>query len=458
MGLVSQSQIMFENDYDGGANDADEGFCMKQTSDGGYIMSGATWVDDNAWYDIAIMKADNEGNFLWTKTFGYGSGNIEVGYGIVETEAGGYMVAGGTDGITGNNNMLAICTDADGNELWSGNYGGDSDEYAHACDNTSDGGYILAGATNSFGAGMDDAYLVRIDGSGNEIWSAAFGTAMFDYVTSVIQTEDGGFVAAGSTNGDAFIFKTDGDGNEVWTKIYGGAANDEIFSIKQTSDGGYIATGKNMSEGAGDYDIWLLKLDANGDMIWSQVYGGEKKDQGFSVSVCSDGGYFIAGYTESFAQAEEDSDTYLVKTSSTGLVQWTKSYGNVADDGAKSGTQTTDGGFAAFGYKYVSGQELNFYLVKTNQDGVVGTNSLLNDYSSLNVYPNPAKNNAKIEFSNPENETYELIMTNMNGQVVKRIQSIIDERVIINKDNLPNGIYFIELRGNQSYRSKIIFE
>ena len=456
MGLVSYTQITFENDYDGGINDADEGFCMKQTSDGGYIMSGATWINDNAWYDIALVKVDEEGNFQWTKTFGYGSGNIEVGYGVVETESGGFMIVGGTDGITENNEVLAICTDASGNELWSNHYGGNSEDYGHACDNTNDGGFIIAGATSSFGAGMDDAYLIRIDANGNEIWSAAYGTAQFDYASSVIQTEDGGFVAAGSSNGDAFIFKTDGDGNELWTKIYGGTANDEIFSIKQTNDGGYIAAGKNMSEGAGDYDIWLIKLDANGEMTWSQLYGGEKKDQGFSVSICTDGGYFIAGYTESFAHAEEDSDTYLIKTNSSGMVQWTKSYGNIADDGAKSGVQTADGGFAAFGYKYVTGQQLNFYLVKTSPDGLVQTNSIASNQKSINIFPNPVQNTAVIEFSNPKNKSYDLIISNISGQIVKRMYAISNNEVIIDRSNLPNGMYLLELIGNPSFRTKII--
>ena len=456
MGLLSHSQITFEKDYDGGYNDADEGFCMTQTSDGGYIMSGAMWVDDNTWYDVGLMKADENGNLLWVNTYGVGSFNIEVGYAVIETYDGGYWIAGGTDGYTGNSEFWAIRTDENGDTLWTKHYGGDNQDYAYTGIQTGDGGFILAGSSNSFGAGFDDVYMVKTDENGNEQWSKTYGTAQMDYANDIRQTADGGYIIAGSSNMNAYIIKTDENGDSIWTRTYGGPPTDEAFSIQQTAEGEYIVTGKTMSEGAGNYDVWLFKLNSNGDMLWSKTYGGTEKDQGFSIANTDDGGYFITGYTESFAHAGEDSDMYLIRTDSNGDTLWTRSYGDVMDDGGKSGVQTEDGGYASFGYKYVSGQQLNFYLVKMNGDGTVGIDDIDNEYATLDIYPNPFSNKTTIEFDNPQRKSYDLKITDITGKAVRTINNIRDNRIDISRQDLPRGFYTIQLRGEKNFMGRII--
>ena len=128
----------------------------------------------------------------------------------------------------------------------------------------------------------------------------------------------------------------------------------------------------------------------------------------------------------------------------------------MSDDGGKSGFQTEDGGYASFGYKYVSGQQLNYYLVKMDDEGTVGILPADDGNASLTVYPNPVTTTATVQFPNPDHHVYQFTLTNINGQIVKSIHSFTGDKLVIEKDGLPDGIYFITLRGDQTYRSKVI--
>jgi hypothetical protein len=147
----------------------------------------------------------------------------------------------------------------------------------------------------------------------------------------------------------------------------------------------------------------------------------------------------------------------VIRTNTLGLELWSASYGDIADDGGRSGFQTEDGGYASFGYKYVSGQQLNFYLVKMDDEGTVGIMPVNDGDASLTVFPNPVKTTATVQFPNPDNHTYEFTLTDISGQTVKNIHSVTGSQVVIEKGGLPGGIYFITLRGDKTYRSKIVF-
>ena len=183
---------------------------------------------------------------------------------------------------------------------------------------TSDGGYALAGFTDSFGAGNYDAWLVKVDASGNAMWNKTYGGAASDYAASVVLTNDGGYALAGYTSsfgavgGDAWLVKVDASGNAMWNKTYGGAASDYAMSVVLTSDGGYAMAGETDSFGAGNNDFWLVKVDASGNMLWNKTYGGALSDVAWSVVLTSDGGYAMAGETASFGAG--GGDFYLVKT------------------------------------------------------------------------------------------------------------------------------------------------
>jgi hypothetical protein len=180
-------------------------------------------------------------------------------------------VAGYTDSFgAGSGDLFLIKTDANGNIIWAKTYGGTSYDEAYSVQQTSDGGYILAGLTSSFGAGSD-VFLIKTDANGNISWAKTFGGTSYDYAYSVQQTSDGGYIMAGGTSsfgagGDILLIKTDANGNIIWAKTYGGTYGDKAYFVQQTSDGGYIVVGWTESFGAGSVDIFLIKTDANGDV------------------------------------------------------------------------------------------------------------------------------------------------------------------------------------------------
>jgi len=192
-------------------------------------------------------------------------------------------------------NVYLIKTDSSGNEVWSKTFGGTDNDYGHSVQQTTDGGYIITGYTNSWADYYYDVYLIKTDSSGNEVWSKTFGGTDNDYGESVQQTSDGGYIIAGSTYSvepyNIYLIKTDSSGNEVWSKTFGGTPDERGYSVQQTADGGYIIAGYTSSFGSGN-GVNLVKTDSSGNEVWSKTFSGA---EGRSVQQTSDGGYIIAG-------------------------------------------------------------------------------------------------------------------------------------------------------------------
>ncbi len=205
-------------------------------------------------------------------------------------------------------------------EEWNKTFGGRFEDIANSVLQTSDGGYVFAGGTTSYGNGLADVWLVKTDANGNMQWSKTFGGTGFDKAYSVQRTSDSGYVIAGITNSsgngefDAWLIKTDAGGNMQWDRTFGGTNNDGVFSVQQTSDGGYILAGETWSYGAGYVNAWLIKTDASGNELLSRTFGGADFDAVFSVRQTSDGGFILAGETWSYGAGYNDA--WLVKISS----------------------------------------------------------------------------------------------------------------------------------------------
>lgn len=255
-------------------------------------------------------------------------------------------------------------------------YGGTGGDYGYSLQQTTDGGYIIAGYTNSSGAGNNDFYLIKTDSLGDTLWTKTFGGVDYDYGSSVCETQDSGFVIAGETwsNGgseqNVYLIRTNASGDTLWTKTYGGGY-DAGYSVAATCDGGFIVTGTTGSYGAGGFDIWLIKTNALGDTLWTKVYGGSNLELGYSVAETEDKGYIIAGVTASFGLGAPSAfNTYLIRTDSLGDTLWTKVYGGIYDDVGSSVQQTQDGGFIIVGNTESFGAgSSDIYLLKTDSSG-----------------------------------------------------------------------------------------
>jgi len=342
-----------------GGNSKDEAYSIQQTADGGYIVAGGTSFGIGN-YDVYVLKLNSDGSLAWQKTFGGG-----IAYSVQQTTDGGYIVAGY---VSGNVDVLKI--NSDGSLAWQKTFGGSGWDYARSIKQTTDGGYIVAGYTNSFGAGNYDVYVLKLNSDGSLAWQKTFGGNSEDYAYSIQQTTDGGYIVAGYTwsfgagYDDVYVLKLNSDGSLAWQKTFGGNSEDYAYSIQQTTDGGYIVAGYTNSFGAGGYNVYILKLNSDGSLAWQKTFRGSTA---YSIQQTEDGGYIVAGrITVSYGNC----DAYILKLNSDGSLAWQKTFGGNSEDYAYSIQQTTDGGYIVAGYTNSFGAGDNdVYILKLDSNG-----------------------------------------------------------------------------------------
>lgn len=444
----------------------------------------------------------------FNKTFG-GPGE-DQGRCAIQTLDKGYIAAGASSTYAfGGTDIWIVKTDSAGMHQWSKNYGGINSEWAWSVVQLPDSGYAVAGYTNSFGNGGYDMYLLRIDKSGNELWSKTFGGNDWDFAYAMITTNDGGFLLAGSTasfgagNDDAYLVKTDASGDTLWTKTYGGTGDDVARSIFQNSDGGYFFNGSTTSWGNGGHDLYYVRTNAAGVPAWEKTLGGSRDEESFSgVQSAFDGGFLMVGYTKSFFFPDSIETGYLVRTAANGdtvythpvhtllpgyttklysiiempdynivmLGQWeymgqTDVYFYMADpyyvfinstthghyeesDAGYSVRLCSDGGYIIAGATESFGQGLNdLYLVKTDS---MGLTSVYNSVSQIPVHtdkllviPNPVTDEGQIRLPQHVKATeIRIIISDITGRIVKNeLLPVSEGRIIFKRDGMSSGAY-----------------
>jgi uncharacterized delta-60 repeat protein len=351
-----------------GGTDFDEAYSVQNTTDGGYIVAGETHSFGEGYYEAWVLKLNSTGGVTWQKIYGDSGGNA---YSVQQTTDGGYIVAGRSS----DSRVWVFKLNSTGDVTWQKTCGASGSE-AYSVQQTSDGGYIVAGA---FGD-PSDVWVAKLNSTGGVTWKKSCGGSSEDCAKSIQQTSDGGYIVAGYTksfgagNGDVWVLKLNSTGGVDWQKTYGGGDSDRAYSVQQTSDGGYIVAG-----GAGGIsgdlgftsgDVWVLKLSSTGDVTWQKTYGGGRTDWAQSVQQTSDGGYIIAGYTYSFGAGTDD--FWVLKLDSTGGVTWQNAYGGYKSERAYSVQQTTDEGFIVAGYAYSFGAGYyDFWVVKLGAGGEI---------------------------------------------------------------------------------------
>lgn len=349
----------------GGSKD-EVSYDVKPASDGGFIVTGYTESYGAGDSDVWVLKLDKYGNSEWQKTFGGGS--TDYANSIQET-SDGYVVAGYTESFgAGLSDAWLIKLNSNGSVSWQKTYGGSGYDSALSVQQTQDGGYIFSGFTEPVG-GQRQIWVVKTDSGGNVLWQREYNS---DWTQSIQETSDGGFILSGSTLSlDALLLKLTANGDIEWQKIYGSAGDDWLSSIQETSDGGYVAVGASSNSDSLDiYDFLAMKLDGSGNILWQKKFGGSSDDALNSVTQAPDGGYILAGYTLSTeSSADYGIDAWAGKLDESGNLLWQKTYGSSGGDYGQSIEQASDGGYILSGYTDSIGGPSDLFVVKLDSNG-----------------------------------------------------------------------------------------
>jgi len=405
MSAQTTFQKIFGGTASEGGQSENRALGILQTADTGYIVVARTSSFGAGGSDIYVIKMDNSGDTTWTRAYG-GPGN-ELGCSIFQTADGGYVIAARTDSFgAGGNDLYLVRSDGSGTLIWGRACGLSTNEVGRDVVETSDNGYMIAGSSEVMGGGNSDGYLLRTDVDGVLVFAKTYGGINNEYFAAMDVTSDGGYILAGNTssygagNTDAFLVKTDANGDTMWAKAYGGTNGDLAYDVKQTTDGGYILVGETTSFGPGSRSVLLIKTDASGDTLWSKTIGGLGSGgppngdyaEGYSIQQTSDLGYIIAG--EMYGMGPAGNNFYMILTDASGNVAWTKTYGGSNEDNARSVVLTDDGGYIFAGYTSSFGAgSTDIMIIKTDASGISGT-CYLEDITSTVTSPAPTITNA----------------------------------------------------------------
>lgn len=360
---LSHSQITFEQTY-GGIND-DHFYSVRQTNDGGYICIGSTENYGATDYDIYILKTDLIGDSIWAKRITDTLNYNDMGYSIEQTNDGGYIFGGSLDGkayvqkIDDAGNVVwgkfydegfmahsvqhtfdngyvfagkskdykvyLVKTYPDGDTMWTRKYGYATMAYGYCVQQTIDSGYIVIGSILGYDGIHHDAYLIRVNSIGDTLWTRKYDgpSNVTDYGNYVIVENNGDYIVSCSfdwavNSSHARIMRINDNGNILWESSIGNSSYTNAYTIQKTLDNAYVFTGATIDTTNNDLDVILVKLNALGDTLWIRTFGGLSSDHAYGVDVCDDGGYIVAGYTESFGAGSED--MYLIKTDNNGIL------------------------------------------------------------------------------------------------------------------------------------------
>jgi hypothetical protein len=531
----SQNPLVKQWDYRFGGDSTDRLTSFRQTVDKGFIFGGSSlsgisgdktqtlWGFEDFW----IVKTDSLCNKQWDRNFG-GTEN-DVLYSLQQTADGGYILGGASfSGIGGDKTQPSlggfdywiIKIDSAGNKQWDKDFGGTDNDWLYSLVQTPDGGYLLGGFSYSgisgdksqANWGSGDYWIIQTDSLGNKLWDKSFGGLSGDFFSFLQNTNDNGYILGGYSNSnisgdktqnslggyDYWIIKIDSAGNKQWDKDFGGVSQDYLFTLKQTPDKGYILAGCTYSGIGGDktqlnwggYDYWILKTDSLGIKQWDKDFGGiNDEDDLETVSQTSDGGYLIAGTSYSPISGDKtennlgNEQTWVLKTNSLGIKQWDKTLhtNTISDDEIGFAIQTMDGCYAMANYTLagIGGDKTqnNWDTTNTSSDywiikfcdttSTTSIPTLQSPTSNLQISPNPSSGIFQITFPSSSSNlktTYTLEVVNTLGQRVytspsARLQRRGENSAELDLSSLPKGMYVLKINdGVNSFSKKLVIQ
>ena len=443
-------------------NDIGSGYGIQQTSDSGYIVIGTTSSLGAGSADFYLLKTDANGYMLWNKT--YGGTSQDRGFSVKQTFDGGYILTGQAWYLGGfsNSNIYLLKTDANGDTLWTKIIVGQIMVAASSIEQTSDSAFVLAGIGYSFLTNSLDVFLSKVSSNGTVMWLKSYGGSGQDEGLSVQQTFDGGFIVSstaysfGGGGYKVYVIKTDSTGNLIWSKTFEGIGGSGAPSVQQTNDSGYIVAGF-LDCPVGDRNVYLIKINVIGDTIWTRTFGASSSDWAASVKQTTDGGYIIVGTTYSF---EPNGEVYLIKTDSNGNSSCNQNRCSVVVSNPP--TQIGNPSIVV-----ASGGIVTTPFVSTGSGGIVtnlcystGIGSEISfPYEKITIYPNPS--NGEFTIIGGEVNYLQIIIYNLFGNVIyseemKHLSSNISKQINL---QVPSGIYLTKLfDGEKNYCKKLIIE
>lgn len=481
---IAQPTIEWEKSY--GGSGFELLYSMQSTSDGGYILAGSSVSNDGDLTnnkgagDYWIVKIDSVGTLQWQKSYG-GSENDEA-LSVKQTTDGGYIVAGMSKSIDGDINdhqgsitdydYWVLRLDSSGNIIWKKSYGGFADDKAYAVQQTTDGGFIVAGESSG------DYWIVKLNVLGSVQWNKFLGGSDFDKAYSVQQTIDGGYILSGSSKSndgdisankggdDYWIVKLNALGDIQWEKSYGGTDHDFLPSIKSTNDGSFMIYGISRSND-GDVNnnvnnsggIWVVKINSIGNILWERFIDsvGVAGILQWTVNdalYISNGNALLAGVENSTT-----SKFWVGAINNSGTLIWNKTMGGSNIDEARAVVQNSDGSYLLAGHSYSFDGDVSlnkgmsdFWVVKLSS--TVGIDEVENN-SSIIIFPNPTN---AIFTINSNEQIDEVEIFNTQGQAVYNKKTTSNSSTI-DLTSLPKGIYLVQLKTNtNSVTKKIVYE
>ncbi len=503
---ILTAQTTFQKNF--GTGPTDYLTLVRQTSDGGYMVAGNQSISTSSNANFCLVKMDSSSNISWAKT--YGNAYINSLVDAIQTNDGGFMLAGNTRLNAANYELLLVKTDANGDTLYTKTFSSYRNEGAQSLIQTSDGGYLVAGSQSILNGGFGIC-LLKLNASGDSTWSAFLhGPTQFHYETvrDIAQTSDGGYILGGDYSfgqgwADFYLLKLDASGAIQWSKTYGTALNDYGMSVSQTTDGGYILGG-NSATAPNISNLMLIRTNSIGDTLWTATYGGIGHEDWGIAQQTTDGGFIIGGNTQSFLPS--GMGAYLVKTNANGILSWSKTYGGNSFDQFYYVSQAGDGGYLAGGSTSSFGAAGYKYLVKTDSLGnsncaeitpatityhplvTVGSTPLIassapqgsfsqlssvvaNSIGSSNticfiataipkqidskerveLFPNPTSGLMQINYQTTFLKANEIRITDCEGRILDafKIPESSSINQIISFSGFENGLYFVQILSNE---------
>ncbi|TND10627.1 MAG: hypothetical protein FD123_269 [Bacteroidetes bacterium] len=441
---LSAQPVFFESLF--GSAEYDYARSLKQISSGSIFVAGYTYNGPFGGVDAALHKLDRFGNLVWTKY--YGDSLDDLGLFLTLSSDGNLLLCGEKQTSSSGLDAFLAKIDTTGNELWFRTYGGPLNQSAKFVTEAANGDFLLAGFANA--GSSNDSYLLRTDSAGNELWNQLYGGSDNDYADAVRELPGGDLILTGDTRSwgfggyDVELIRTDSAGNVAWDFTYGDSLQNGCQGILVTGDMRLVSFGETEIAPFSLFDFYLEKIDTAGNSQWRRTFGGASSDAAFSATEVSDG-FMLCGYSNSYAPGPIS--VVVMKTDTGGNLLWAHPYGGTGIDIGYEIIPSLDNGFLVIGTSNVSGDD-QCYLLHTDAGGWTGMREDAAKRNAVSIFPNPSDGLFSLGFDGPRTGAT-LSVFSMPGKLLVQVPA---ENTIDLRGKLVPGIYLLDITANGEHR------